>query len=199
MSSTAKWRLAVGAGAVVVLALAGVASPTGLAGALSPAPSRVSGADALSPAPSRVSEADGRVPDGVTLSPFDTEAPAVRNLDPALLAAVRSAAGDARAQGIGMNVTSGWRSKAYQQRLLDQAVERYGSLERARQFVNTPEKSAHVAGKAVDLGPTNADYWLIQHGAKYGLCQVYGNEVWHFELLTSPGGTCPALLPDAAG
>ncbi|WP_188305633.1 M15 family metallopeptidase [Streptomyces sp. CBMA123] len=91
-----------------------------------------------------------------------------------------------------MSVTSGWRSKAYQQRLLDKAVEKYGSLERARQFVNTPEKSAHVAGKAVDLGPTNADYWLIQHGARCGLCQVYSNEVWHFELLTAPGGTCPA-------
>ncbi|MFJ4188850.1 M15 family metallopeptidase [Kitasatospora sp. NPDC089509] len=199
LSSTAKWRLAVGAGAVVVLALAGAATPTGLADALSPVPSRTSGADALSPAPSRVSEADGRVPDGVTLSPFDTEAPAVRNLDPALLAAVRSAAGDARAQGIEMHVTSGWRSKAYQQQLLDKAVGTYGSLEQARRFVNTPEKSAHVAGKAVDLGPTNADYWLIQHGAKYGLCQVYGNEIWHFELRTTPGGTCPALLPDAAG
>ncbi|MFJ8475590.1 M15 family metallopeptidase [Kitasatospora sp. NPDC094011] len=186
MNRTTKWRLAVGAGAVVVLGLAGTAGPSGLA-------------DAVSPAPSQASEADGRVPDGVTLSPFDTQAPAVRNLDPELLAAVRRAAGDARAQGIGMHVTSGWRSKAYQQRLLDQAVERYGSLERARQFVNTPERSAHVAGRAVDLGPTNADYWLIQHGAEYGLCQVYGNEVWHFELRTAPGGSCPALLPDAAG
>ncbi|MGK4581975.1 M15 family metallopeptidase [Kitasatospora sp. HPMI-4] len=145
------------------------------------------------------SGADGEIPDGKTLSPFDTEAPAVRNLDGPLLDALRQAASDARAQGIEMNVTSGWRNKTYQQRLLDRAVAKYGSLEKARQFVNTPEKSAHVSGKAVDVGPTNADYWLIQHGARYGLCQVYANEIWHFELRTTPGGTCPELLPDAAG
>ncbi|MFE4519598.1 M15 family metallopeptidase [Kitasatospora sp. NPDC056783] len=142
---------------------------------------------------------DGRIPDGVTLSPLDDRAAAVRNLDPALLAALREAAGAAKAQGIEMSVTSGWRGTGYQQRLLDRAVVTYGSLEQARRFVNTPEKSAHVSGKAVDVGPTSADYWLIQHGAAYGLCQVYGNEIWHFELRTTPGGTCPAMLPDAAG
>ncbi|MGW3076445.1 M15 family metallopeptidase [Kitasatospora sp. NPDC001132] len=189
-------RLAAGASAAAVLALAGAcaADPprTGavlrsLAATVTAQPTATGG------------EADGEIPDGRTLSPFDTEAPAVRNLDGPLLEALRRAAGDARAEGIEMTVTSGWRNKAYQQRLLDKAVSRYGSVEQARRFVNTPEKSAHVSGKAVDVGPTNADYWLIQHGARYGLCQVYDNEIWHFELLTRPGGTCPAPLPDAAG
>jgi D-alanyl-D-alanine carboxypeptidase len=43
-----------------------------------------------------------------------------------------------------------------------------------------------------------ADYWLIQHGAEYGLCQVYANEIWHFELLTDSGGTCPPLMKDSS-
>ncbi|MFJ9696520.1 M15 family metallopeptidase [Kitasatospora sp. NPDC101183] len=187
-------RVAAGLGAVVVLGLAAAcagdpAAARRVVGALSASP--------FSASPS--STEDGQIPEGVTLSPFDTKAAAVRNLDPALLAAVRKAAGDAKAQGVEVTVSSGWRSKAYQQRLLDKAVAKYGSLEQARRFVNTPEKSVHVSGKAVDLGPTNADYWMIQHGAAYGLCQVYANEVWHFELLTTPGGVCPAPLPDAAG
>ncbi|MFJ3220580.1 M15 family metallopeptidase [Kitasatospora sp. NPDC086801] len=195
--------VSVGAGAVVVLALAGAcaaADPPATEAALRTLAGTVSPfSSVLVPGSGSSAGADGDIPDGTTLTPFDTGAPAVRNLDGPLLEAVQQAARDARAQGIEMTVTSGWRSKEYQQRLLDKGVAKYGSLERARQFVNTPEKSAHVSGKAVDLGPTNADYWLIQHGARYGLCQVYANEIWHFELRTSPGGTCPAQLPDAAG
>ncbi|MFJ2864243.1 M15 family metallopeptidase [Kitasatospora sp. NPDC087314] len=196
---TARQRVVAGAGAVTVLALAGAcaADPPAAESVLRTLAATVT---PFSPSPSTgTAGADGAIPDGTKLSPFDTEAPAVRNLDGPLLEAVRQAAGDARAQGIEMTVTSGWRSKGYQQQLLDRAVTKYGSLEQARRFVNTPEKSAHVSGKAVDLGPTNADYWLIQHGARYGLCQVYANEIWHFELRTEPGGTCPAQLPDAAG
>ncbi|MFJ6621387.1 M15 family metallopeptidase [Kitasatospora sp. NPDC091335] len=190
-------RLAVGASAAAALALVGAcaADPPGTGAVL-----RTLAATVVAAQPATAgAEADGEIPDGRTLSPFDTHAPAVGNLDGPLLEALQQAAGDARAQGIEMTVTSGWRNKAYQQRLLDRAVTRYGSVEQARKFVNTPEKSAHVSGKAVDVGPTDADYWLIRHGARYGLCQVYANEIWHFELLTRPGGTCPAPLPDAAG
>lgn len=52
---------------------------------------------------------------------------------------------------------------------------------------------------AVDLGPTDADDWIGRHGAEYGLCQAYANEMRHFESLTEPGGECPPPLPDAAG
>ncbi|MFJ1794949.1 M15 family metallopeptidase [Kitasatospora griseola] len=173
-----KWRTAVGAGAVAVL---------GAVAAFS-----VAGADEVRPG-------DGELAVGVSVSPFDDGSAAVNRLDPALLAALRAAATDAKAQGIELRVTSGWRSRSYQQRLLDAAVEKHGSLELARRFVNTPEKSSHVSGKAVDVGPTNADDWLNRKGAKYGLCQVYANEMWHFELLTTPGGRCPSQLPDAAG
>lgn len=124
--------------------------------------------------------------------------PSVRNLDPDLLEAVRLAARDARADGVRLSITSGWRSRAHQQRLYDDAVTEHGSEAEARRYVSTPDKSAHVTGDAVDIGPTDAAYWLVQHGSAYGLCQVFANEVWHFELATTPGGECPVPLPDSS-
>jgi hypothetical protein len=65
--------------------------------------------------------------------------------------------------------------------LLRDAVEKYGSEEEAARWVATPFNSPHVAGQAVDLGrPARA--WLAEHGAKYGLCQIFANEPWHYEL-----------------
>jgi D-alanyl-D-alanine carboxypeptidase len=125
--------------------------------------------------------------------------PTVRgHLDPDLRAAVRAARRDAAADGVTMRVTSGWRSRAHQQRLYDEAVVTYGSEQEARRFVATPDDSAHVTGDAVDIGPTNASIWLGEHGAAYGLCQVFANEIWHFELATEPGGECPEMLPDGS-
>lgn len=132
------------------------------------------------------------------VSPFDTDVPAIARLDADLLLAVQSAARDAAADGVPMHVTSGWRSSAYQQRLLDEAIDEYGSLQEALRYVATPEVSAHVTGDAVDIGPTEADDWLQRHGARYGLCQVYANEIWHFELRTTPGGRCPRMVADAS-
>ncbi|WP_258949832.1 M15 family metallopeptidase [Lentzea californiensis] len=133
---------------------------------------------------------DGSIPKNESIS-LDDEHAAIANLDPALLTAMRNAATDAKLAGVELRVTSGWRSREHQQRLLDEAVELYRSEEEARRWVHPPDKSAHVTGKAIDIGPTNADDWLIQHGADYGLCQAYANEMWHFELLTTPGGQCP--------
>ncbi len=31
-----------------------------------------------------------------------------------------------------------------------------------------------------------------------GLCQIYGNEMWHYELATEPGGICPRPIADAS-
>ncbi|MFF8714858.1 M15 family metallopeptidase [Streptomyces sp. NPDC015184] len=145
------------------------------------------------------SDSEGGRPDGRELTPFDTRHPAIGRLDERLLEAVQKAGRDARDDGIEFRVTSGWRSREHQQRLLDEGVEKYGSLEEARRFVKTPANSTHVSGKAVDIGPTDADDWLIRNGSDYGLCQVYNNEMWHFELLTTPGGDCPTPLTDAAG
>jgi D-alanyl-D-alanine carboxypeptidase len=142
---------------------------------------------------------DGSLAGGDALTPFDVQDPAVGRLDPQLLSAVQNAATAARADGVTMTITSGWRSPQFQQRLLDDAVHTYGSLAVARQYVETPELSKHVIGEAVDVGGPAADHWLIAKGATFGLCQIYANELWHFELATDPQGNCPALLPNAAG
>lgn len=114
-------------------------------------------------------------------------------LDPALARAVRRAQQDAAAAGIELDVTSGRRSREHQARLLRDAIAKHGSHEEAARWVATPETSPHVSGDAVDVGPPAAAAWLAQHGAAYGLCRIYANEPWHFEL--RPRG-CPPLYPD---
>ena len=141
---------------------------------------------------------DGSLSDGHALTPFDVQDPAVGRLDPQLLSAIQNAAIAARADGVAMTITSGWRSPQFQQRLLDDAVHNYGSLAVARQYVETPELSKHVVGEAVDVGGPPADHWLIANGARFGLCRIYANELWHFELAADPQGNCPPLLPNAA-
>jgi zinc D-Ala-D-Ala carboxypeptidase len=130
--------------------------------------------------PRAFGEAGGAVPDGTTV--FDDEVPGVANLDHDLLGALRSAATDAARDGVELDVDSGWRSPAYQRRLLQEAIATYGSKAEAVRWVATPRTSAHVSGDAVDIGPSSAAAWLSGHGAGYGLCQVYGNEPWHYEL-----------------
>lgn len=69
-------------------------------------------------------------------------------------------------------------------------IAAYGSFGAARQYVQTPEQSRHVLGQAVDIGGVDADYWLIANGARFGLCQIYANEPWHFELTADAMGNC---------
>lgn len=128
--------------------------------------------------------------DGATVS--------TSKVDRELVRAYRRAKRDAAAEGVEMHLTSGWRSRAHQERLFAEAVQRYGSEREANRWVATPDTSAHVRGEALDVGPTEGALWLGERGADYGLCRTYANEVWHFELLTSPGGTCPEMLPDGS-
>ena len=141
---------------------------------------------------------DGSRADGQVLTPFDVADPAVGRLDPALLTAIQNAATAAAADGITMTVNSGWRSPDFQQRLLDSAIQTYGSFDAARQYVQTPSASKHVLGEAVDIGGDGADQWLMTNGPRFGLCRIYANEVWHFELATDSYGNCPPLRPNAA-
>jgi hypothetical protein len=139
--------------------------------------------------------ADGEVPDGVTV--FDDAYPAVANLDPALLRALRQAATDAAGDGVKFYVNSGWRSPKYQEELLDEAISKYGSKEKAARWVGTPTTSAHVSGDAVDIGPSGATAWLSEHGAECGLCQIYRNEPWHYELRPDAvDHGCPPMYAD---
>ena len=134
------------------------------------------------------------LPDGTTV--FDDEVPGVANLDSALLGALRQAALDAARDGVEFVVDSGRRSPEYQNRLFRDAVSEYGSEEEAARWVATAETSAHVSGDAVDVGH-DASAWLSEHGAEYGLCQVYGNEPWHYELRPEAvDHGCPPVYAD---
>ena len=78
---------------------------------------------------------DGHLPDGVEV--FDSY-PGLKNLDPALLAALRRAATEAAGDAITIHVNSGWRSAAYQAQLFREAVGTYGSRAGTARWVATP-------------------------------------------------------------
>jgi D-alanyl-D-alanine carboxypeptidase len=137
--------------------------------------------------------AGGALPGGTSV--FSDNYPGVTRLDPDLLRALRRAATDAGA--IRFVVNSGWRSPAYEDRLRRDAVARYGSEQEAARWVATGTTSPHVSGDAVDVGPNAADDWLAQHGAAYGLCQIYANEPWHYELRDGAASEgCPQMYAD---
>jgi D-alanyl-D-alanine carboxypeptidase len=173
------------AGLLVVVAAIGAAvghqspgSSSSPASSSSTAPSRIDARRSGPRAP--LGEADGAVPHGTTV--FDDGVPGVANLDADLLGALRRAAAAAAGDGVDLSVDSGWRSPEYQERLLREAISKYGSEQEATRWVATPNTSAHVSGDAVDIGPADATRWLSARGAAYGLCRIYGNEPWHYEL-----------------
>jgi D-alanyl-D-alanine carboxypeptidase len=140
-------------------------------------------------------EADGAVPRGTSV--FDDEVAGVVKLDPALLDALRRAATDAAHDGVAFVVNSGRRSPAYEDHLRREAIAKYGSEAQAARWVATGTTSPHVSGDAVDLGPAAATQWLSARGAAYGLCRIYANEPWHYELRPQAVARgCPPMYAD---
>lgn len=120
----------------------------------------------------------------------------VSRLTPAMKRSVRRAVAAAAADGVELRVTSGWRSREHQAELFAAAVRKYGSAQQARRWVLPPDESAHVRGQAVDVAPEAGSAWLRRNGERFGLCQRYANEPWHFERLAgAKGSKCPALEP----
>lgn len=165
------------------------------AGTAAPAPGGVPAPPAPQAGHGALGAADGAVPDGTSV--FDDAVPGVANLEPDLRGAVRRAASDAAAAGVRVVVDSGWRSARYQEQLRREAVAKYGSEAEAARWVAAADRSAHVSGNAIDLGPKDAARWLADHGAAYGLCRVYANEPWHFEFRAGAVTSgCPARYAD---
>ncbi|CAN5570939.1 M15 family metallopeptidase [soil metagenome] len=182
----------------VALAAAGLVSASLLSAGPAHAEPPVPDQDTLI-GPAATDTFGGYLPDSGILTAFDVDNPVIALLDPALLAAVQQATNAAAAEGITMQINSGWRSRGFQQRLFDDGVVQYGSVEAARQFVASPETSMHVQGRAVDVGPPAAAAWMSRNGTRFGLCQVFANELWHYELTADAAGVCPPMRPNAAG
>ena len=181
----------------LLLAIAAVAGALGYKS--QPSSSSSTPAPHIRAAPARhgdpFGEAGGAVPAGTSV--FDDAVPGVARLDPGLLLALRRAAIAAAPDGVEFVVDSGWRSPEYQERLLREAVAKYGSLAAAARWVATPQTSPHVAGHAVDLGRAPAQAWLAARGAAFGLCQIYANEPWHYELRPDASAHgCPPMYAD---
>lgn len=146
--------------------------------------------------PDGIGEADGKLPAGVTV--FDSY-PAITNLEPDLRAALHAAATAAKQEGIVFYVSSGWRSRAFQEYLLEQQIAASGSEAEAAKWAAPADKSLHVLGRAIDLGNVEAEVWLSSHGAAFGLCQTYENEPWHYELRPeAKSHGCPLMYADAS-
>lgn len=141
-------------------------------------------------------ESDGILPEGATI--FDDQYPGISNLNDDLLQALQQAAEDAQSMGIVFYVASGWRTPAYQEQLLREEIESYGSIEEAARWAAPADKSVHLLGKAADMAGESKT-WLSESGSRYGICQVYENEPWHFELRpNAPTEGCPAMYSSAA-
>ncbi|MGQ4598489.1 D-alanyl-D-alanine carboxypeptidase family protein [Nocardia sp. R6R-6] len=118
-------------------------------------------------------------------------------LEPALALAYTLAEHEAHAQGVPLSITSGYRTPAEQQALWADGVATYGP-DGARRWVLPPDESTHVSGRAIDVGPRQGAQWLETNGNRWGLCRMFENEWWHFELATAPGADCPPMMPDAS-
>ncbi|MFS8102422.1 D-alanyl-D-alanine carboxypeptidase family protein [Lentzea alba] len=121
-------------------------------------------------------------------------------LRPDVLQAWLSLRAKASEQGVKLCLNDGKRSRGQQQKEFDEAVERFGSEELAKQYVLPPDKSMHVLGLAVDIQPIESAKWVEKNGSTLGWCRRYENEQWHFEYDAnySTGG-CPPMLPRAPG
>ncbi|MBO3100899.1 M15 family metallopeptidase [Cellulomonas fengjieae] len=146
-----------------------------------------------------VQDLGGAFPTDPAPPPSAMSATTPTGLDPELERRFGDAQGAAAADGVTLTLTSGWRSAAQQQALVDDAIERHGSLEEARRWVLPPESSAHVQGTAIDVGPTEGALWLGEREVEFGLCRTYANELWHFEPLADGADRCPDQLLDSSG
>jgi hypothetical protein len=121
-------------------------------------------------------------------------------LNPQLLIRFTAAKAAAVKDGQKIYIASGFRTLERQKYLFASAIKKYGSESEAAKWVAPPYVSHHPWGIAIDVNYPNEPVgagWLEINGATFGLCRVYENEWWHFEPSIAPGGTCPALLPNA--
>ena len=127
-----------------------------------------------------------------------TSIPGVAKLDPALLDALRRAATDAAARRASRSTsTAAGVRRTYQEQLL-----RAGGHEVRLGRGGCPMGGhpRHVRARVGERGRPRAVQprrLAVEHGATYGLCQIYRNEPWHYELRPEAvDHGCPPMYAD---
>ncbi|HTY87518.1 MAG TPA: M15 family metallopeptidase [Candidatus Acidoferrum sp.] len=114
----------------------------------------------------------------------------------------------ARNDSVAIIPISGFRTVAYQERLFQKAVAKYGSEDAAVRWVGRPGHSEHHTGLVVDLGEedspacdveppfenTRAFQWLQKNAARFGFELSYPRnnprgvhfEPWHWRFVGTP-------------
>jgi hypothetical protein len=85
----------------------------------------------------------------------------------------------ARADGVALLITSGFRSNAEQAALFAEHPD--------PKWVAPPGKSLHRLGTELDLGPPGAYGWLARNAQRFGFVQRYSWEPWHYGYTRSAG------------
>jgi transglycosylase-like protein with SLT domain/D-alanyl-D-alanine carboxypeptidase-like protein len=84
----------------------------------------------------------------------------------------------ARAAGVQLSITSGYRSDAEQARLF--------AANPNPKWVAPPGTSLHRYGTELDLGPATAYGWLAANAGRFGFIKRYSWEPWHFGFGVDP-------------
>ena len=87
----------------------------------------------------------------------------------------------ARADGVALTVTSGFRSDAEQAALFAAHPD--------PRWVARPGTSLHRLGTELDLGPRAAYGWLAANATRFGFVKRYSWEPWHFGYTRNPGSS----------
>lgn len=85
----------------------------------------------------------------------------------------------ARAAGLSLSITSGYRSDAEQAKLYAQNPD--------PRWVAPPGQSLHRLGTELDLGPPAAYGWLAANAGRFGFVKRYSWEPWHFGYTLNAG------------
>jgi hypothetical protein len=94
----------------------------------------------------------------------------------------------ARADRIGLTITSGFRSDAEQAELFRRHPD--------PKWVAPPGHSLHRYGTELDLGPKSAYAWLAGNGERFHFVQRYSWEPWHWGYTLNARATVPATSAD---
>jgi hypothetical protein len=87
----------------------------------------------------------------------------------------------ARADGVLLQVNSGFRSDAEQAKLFAAHPD--------PKWVAPPGKSLHRLGTELDLGPPGAYGWLAANARRFGFIQRYSWEAWHYGYIHNAGSS----------